>query len=153
MPSTAHPLLSLHQALAQAQATDLPDIAYEATDWEQVPKDGPRPAMADLPRITRHRRPEAEELEVTLYRQTWGSTALGYGGLGGAAMTSAYTVVVETRAQACVYFGTGPLAYRCVFADMTPDQLAQWRADRDDRQLSGRRQAVTSYGAVVPQRE
>lgn len=145
-------MLALHQALSNAQSKDLPDVAYEAVDFDQLPKDGPRPPMDQLPRVTKYRRPSDDELEVSLFRQTWGSTALGYGGVGGAAMTSAYTVVVETRAQACVYFGDGPLAYRCVFADMTPDQTQQWMADLGSRRLEARRHAIARYGATVPER-
>jgi hypothetical protein len=47
-----------------------------------------------------------------MFPQMWGSTALGFGGIGGAAMTSAYTVIVFgcNRTDACVYFNGG-LAY------------------------------------------
>ena len=34
------------------------------------------------------------EPELTVFSQTWGSTALGFGGIGGQAMTSAYTTVI-----------------------------------------------------------
>ena len=34
------------------------------------------------------------DIEMYMFPQTWGSTALGFGGIGGQAMTSAYTVVV-----------------------------------------------------------
>lgn len=43
--------------------------------------------------------------------QSWGSTALGFGGMGGSAITQALTVVVITD-QAHVYFG-GRHAYDC----------------------------------------
>ena len=35
----------------------------------------------------------AMETEMRMFPQTWGSTALGFDGIGGSAMTSAYTVV------------------------------------------------------------
>lgn len=35
------------------------------------------------------------ELEVEVFPQVWGSTALGLGGIGGQAMTTAYTTVVS----------------------------------------------------------
>ena len=35
------------------------------------------------------------EFEVYVFPQTWGSTALGFGGIGGQAITSAYTTVIE----------------------------------------------------------
>jgi hypothetical protein len=42
-----------------------------------------------------------------MFPQTWGSTALGHGGMGGAAVTTAYTIVLECYAtdEFLVYFG------------------------------------------------
>jgi hypothetical protein len=53
--------------------------------------------------------------DLTLYNmfpQTWSSTALGFGGIGGQAITSAYVCVIESNliGQYAVYFG-GRLAY------------------------------------------
>lgn len=53
---------------------------------------------------------------VYSFPQTWGSTALGFGGIGGQAFTTAQTVVVVYRAyenpiQTAVYFG-GRFAYK-----------------------------------------
>lgn len=47
-----------------------------------------------------------------MFIQTWGSTALGFGGIGGAAMTSAYVTIIESdlTGEYAVYFG-GRLAY------------------------------------------
>lgn len=57
------------------------------------------------------RRPYERDLcSVVSFPQAWGSTALGFGGIGGQAMTSALTVVVTMGNTACVYFGGG-LAY------------------------------------------
>lgn len=39
------------------------------------------------------RYPEFEVIDV--FSQTWGSTALGFGGIGGQAMTSAYTTIIQ----------------------------------------------------------
>lgn len=46
------------------------------------------------------------EFEVTVFLQTWGSTSLGFGGIGGQAMTSAYTTVIweETSGIYGVFF-------------------------------------------------
>lgn len=62
---------------------------------------------ADLPnleliqeRFYNHIKPELSalkyypEFELTVFLQAWGSTALGFGGVGGQAMTSAYTTVI-----------------------------------------------------------
>lgn len=52
------------------------------------------------------------EFEMTMFLQTWGSTALGFGGIGGQAMTSAYTTVVrETYSDWCGVFFGDILAY------------------------------------------
>lgn len=40
------------------------------------------------------------------FPQTWGSTALGFGGIGGAAMTTAQTYVVLANGSVFVYFGS-----------------------------------------------
>lgn len=40
------------------------------------------------------------------FPQMWGSTALGFGGIGGAAMTTAQTYVVFTYESVFVYFGS-----------------------------------------------
>lgn len=47
------------------------------------------------------------EFELTVFLQTWGSTALGFGGVGGQAMTSAYTTVIweENTGIYGVFFG------------------------------------------------
>lgn len=60
---------------------------------------------------SRKRRPYPNEIEVYSFPQSWGSTALGFGGIGGQASTTATTVVVTCGGQACVYFG-GQFAYK-----------------------------------------
>ncbi len=42
-----------------------------------------------------------------VFLQTWGSTALGFGGIGGQSMTSAYTTVIQSYdlGYAAVFFG------------------------------------------------
>lgn len=129
------PLEALSSALGAALHRDLPDIAYRDRDWERYIK-WRKANFATLPieekrrlykeeratgigmgppdlYVDKLRRPRREEVSVIMFPQTWASTALGYGGVGGAAMTTAYTVVVSDRAYACVYFGSsGRLAYR-----------------------------------------
>ena len=55
---------------------------------------------------------QPHEFDVYAFPQLWGSTALGFGGIGGQAMTEALTVVVIHRTShiAGVYFD-GELAY------------------------------------------
>jgi hypothetical protein len=112
------PYEALHDAIAAACWRDLPDFTYEDRDWsawQQLSKPAQMQAIKDhtVPMVSRTRRPRTDDIEVLLFAQTWGSTALGYGGIGGAAMTSAYTVVViMDHRYHCVYFGGDQLAYR-----------------------------------------
>lgn len=56
----------------------------------------------------------SHELRWDAFPQMWPSTALGYGGVGGHAMTSAQTVVVTRPFQsdkAIVFFGRPRVAY------------------------------------------
>ena len=56
-----------------------------------------------------------EDFELYVFEQTWGSTALGFGGMGGQMMTSAMTYVlvpISANTDFCfVYFG-GTFAYK-----------------------------------------
>lgn len=51
-------------------------------------------------------------IDLHIVDQMWGSTSCGWGGMGGAAMTNSYTMVIENSALsiACIYYG-GKLAY------------------------------------------
>lgn len=69
---------------------------------------------------------------VTMFEQTWGSTALGFGGVGGQALTGAYTVIIDNQytTEYSVYFG-GRFAYkvenpnRVFFEDMFNQDMSQ----------------------------
>ena len=93
-------LSSLAYALTRAVDHDLPVVKYQ----RPILKYGER-AYVDA-----ERRPYEDELQVYHFPQTWGSTALGFGGVGGQAFTTAYTTVVMDHIAAAVYFG-GRLAY------------------------------------------
>jgi len=83
------------------------DIQYEDRDWEHYKK------TKEDKRIIKTRRPTEQDLDVVaMFPQTWGSTALGFGGIGGAAMTTAYTIVIREgfSGNCLVYFG-GRFAY------------------------------------------
>ena len=61
---------------------------------------------------------EWKEIELHVVPQTWGNTSGGWQGIGGAAMTKAYTVIIESLwfGFACVYYN-GKLAYICEMDD------------------------------------
>lgn len=102
------PISTLVDVYISAVANDAADIVYSDRDWMKYKETG-----EDV-RIEKRRRPTVDDLEVyAMFSQTWGSTALGLGGIGGAAMTPAYTVVLQDDAGNgwLVYFG-GRFAYR-----------------------------------------
>ena len=97
-----NPLSDLHDAMAHAQYEGFSSIEYENRNWEVYRETG-----EDV-RIKSLRRPTTRDFGVyAMFPQTWGSTALGHGGMGGAAVTTAYTIVLECYAtqEFLVYFG------------------------------------------------
>lgn len=74
------------------------------------------------------RRITADDFELHTFEQVWGSTALGFGGIGGQAMTSANTYVfvpVDCDQKCLVYFG-GRFAYKADYCEeFKKDLLAQ----------------------------
>lgn len=92
---------TLSSCIAHARYDGFPDVEYETRDWSK--KDD------QTARIKKTQRHTDEDIIVrAMFNQMWGSTALGFGGLGGAAMTNAYTVILQSAWQQgyCVYFGS-----------------------------------------------
>lgn len=105
------------QAVGAARHRDLPDIIESKVDYKELNKFSLEEQKNmrnsnSLPVCEVARRPYLSELEIFVFPQTWSSTALGYSGIGGSAMTSAYTVVVQCENTVCVYFNGDRLAYR-----------------------------------------
>jgi hypothetical protein len=117
MMEMGSPFKALHAAMAAAVYRDFPEITYvdrDWTAWRNMSKEDQILSIKNdtVPKIKKTRRVYDYEVEVVMFPQTWGSTALGYGGIGGSAMTTAYTVVVSYNGYYCVYFGSsGRLAY------------------------------------------
>lgn len=99
----------LVSSIAHAAYEGLSDIEYEDRDWEHFRK------TKEHRTVKKVRKHTVGDVDVyAMFAQTWGSTALGFGGLGGAAMTPAYTVVLKSAIAEngfCVYFA-GRFAYR-----------------------------------------
>ncbi len=57
---------------------------------------------------------------MAVFLQTWGSTALGFGGFGGQSMTNAYTTVIQS----------GDLGYAAVFFGNTMAYIVQHPNDK-----------------------
>lgn len=103
-----NPLVSLQQAIAHAEYKGFSDIDYDIIDWKHYRDTG------EQKRVSNKRRPNIHDFNVyAMFPQTWGSTALGHGGIGGAAMTPAYTIVLECMhtKEFLVYFG-GTFCYK-----------------------------------------
>jgi hypothetical protein len=104
------PISCLAACIAHAEYVGFSDIAYERMDYDAVRNaktaEEKRASMrATVPAI---RRPTTRDFSVyAMFPQTWGSTALGHGGIGGSAITTAYTVVLECveLSEMLVYFG------------------------------------------------
>jgi hypothetical protein len=110
----SNPVNDLTAAVFNALYVTLDDVPYETRDWNSPNEKG---------YVTKLRRPTVTEIEVTMFSQSWPSTALGFGGAGGLAITAAYTVIVRHQQQYVIYFG-GRFAYKITnpnpkfFADM-----------------------------------
>jgi hypothetical protein len=80
-------------------------------DWSIINK-----LVSEFEQYIKEEYKQHPEVEVYSFPQGWGSTALGYGGIGGQAMTSAQTIVLYDMYYnvARVYFGGERLAYQII---------------------------------------
>ena len=116
-----NPLTDLHDAMSHAEYAGFSDIEYEDRDWQHYRDTGEHKGIAKT------RRPTTRDFGVyAMFTQTWGSTALGHGGMGGAAMTTAYTIVLECYAtqEFLVYFG-GQYCYTVSRRSKNIDQFVE----------------------------
>jgi len=144
-------LSSVHLCLAAACFRDMPDITYQTQDWSGIQNltSSEKVKMMkskEVPMKMEKRRPREEDLEVVMFNQTWGSTALGYGGMGGAAMTEAYTVIIrDIRGYNCVYFGYDELAYLINIRHISEEGRNNFIQDIKDHNMAERRIAGSRY--------
>lgn len=127
-----NPITDLADCIAHAQYVGFSDIEYETRDWEIY-----RKTKEDV-RVPARRRPTTRDFGVySMFTQTWGSTALGHGGMGGAAMTAAYTIVLECRAtqEFLVYFGS----QMCYKVDRRSKNLDAFVEDCKNHNLASKR--------------
>jgi hypothetical protein len=133
------PLEAVHNALARAVHGDLPPVKYWQRDWiafRKLPKEETAKLKANEgPGCWTESRPSNGDVRLIVFEQIWGSTALGYGGIGGAAMSPAYTVVVSHDHISCVYFGEGPLAYTIDHGKQSVKGANRWQEDLAKRNL------------------
>jgi hypothetical protein len=152
------PLDAVASAVHHAAHTGLPDVHYRTRDFAAA-KSWSASQLAEasrnnsFPLKDAQRRPEVWECEVyAMFAQTWGSTALGFGGIGGAAMTPAYTVIVRgPDGHLAVYFGLR-LAYVVDWSTQTEAQRKAFDEDVAKRWTVNVIEAVSRYGATEPRR-
>lgn len=78
-------------------------------------------------RLDYKRDPKAtiDEFEVHIFEQVWGSTALGFGGIGGQSITAAYTYVFVPQCcdQNCFVYFDGSFAYEAEYNSIFKEDL------------------------------
>jgi len=127
-----NPITDLADCIAHAQYIGFSDIEYETRDWEIY-----RKTKEDV-RVPARRRPTTRDFGVySMFTQTWGSTALGHGGMGGAAVTTAYTIVLECyhTQEFLVYFGS----QMCYKVDRRSKNLDAFVEDCKNHNLASKR--------------
>jgi hypothetical protein len=125
-----NPITTLADCIAHAQYEGFSNIDYEQRDYEAVRHAKTAQERTDALNATTHavRRPTARDFTVyAMYPQTWGSTALGHGGIGGSSMSTAYTVVLECMdtQEYLVYFGS----QLCYTVSRRSDNFTKFKED------------------------
>ena len=149
------PLDALAAALYHAAQVALPNKEYQNRDFEALhnlsrEQQDEASATGNYPMRNIVRRPDVSECQVlAMFAETWGSTALGFGGIGGAAMTPAYTVIIEGPSADLAVYWAGRMAYTVHPAKMTEQQKFNWQTDMTSRRTAARRSAAEAYGATV----
>jgi hypothetical protein len=136
-----NPITDLHDAIAHAQYQGFSDIHYENRDWTAWRDSNGK----EDKRIAAQRRPTTRDFGVyAMFTQTWGSTALGHGGMGGSAMTAAYTIVLECvhTNEFLVYFG----GVYCYTVSRKSKNLDKFIEDCSNRCLKSKRNSGEYHG-------
>jgi len=108
MNYTSTPVETLARVLGHAEHCGLSVIKEQRKNWHESRVQG----KDVFEEITRN--PHPSEFHVlAMFPQTWGSTSLGFEGIGGSAICTAYTTVIESsyNGEVLVYFGER-FAYR-----------------------------------------
>jgi hypothetical protein len=135
MSNAINPIETLAGCMAHAAYEAFPEYRYKDRNWEKyriwqdtvfnkLSQDEKKKLYDEERRTGVHMGPADTTVDKTrkhtfydltvysMFPQTWSSTALGFGGIGGQAFTSAYVCVIESNLVGgyAVYFG-GRLAY------------------------------------------
>jgi hypothetical protein len=119
--NASNPIETLAACMAHAAYEAFPEYKYQDRNWAK--HDQWRATLTIEQRKTavappdcfveKTRKHSLYDLTVySMFPQTWSSTALGFGGIGGQAITSAYVCIIESNLVGgyAVYFGSR-LAY------------------------------------------
>jgi hypothetical protein len=117
------------------------------TDWSII-----NDLVSEFDQYIKEHYKQYSEIEVYSFPQGWGSTALGYGGIGGQAMTSAQTIVLYDVYQGVVrvYFGGKKLAYQIENPNkLFFEDLSRWQLKEVSRAGAYRRKDTDIYGNEI----
>lgn len=147
------PIEALSSSIGHAVHLAMSDVIYFQRDFSVSVK-----ANEPMPGKYVNRRPFPDEIRVrAMFPQLWGSTALGFGGIGGAAMTEAYTVVLQGSGHDLAVYFQGCFAYRVNArqpsqAPVTEEALPEMTLFFEDIAqgfLASVKDAKARYGAVT----
>lgn len=94
MDYLGYPLDALSASIGHALHERLPEIKYEDRDWDCFYK------TKEDKRVQKSRKHTIRDIEIyNMFPQTWGSTSLGFEGIGGCAMCTAYTIILKPLKQ------------------------------------------------------
>lgn len=104
-------LNDMSQAMTHACYAGLSDIVYEHTPSKFDPSQ--TPSIIKGKTVLRKRRPTQYDItDIQMFTQMWGSTALGFDGIGGCAITTASVIIItgsffskDFSREVAVYFG------------------------------------------------
>lgn len=148
------PIATVASSLLHAALVSLPDIQYQRRDHMAMrgwSSDQRMDAMRNdtVPVKDDVRRPAEEECRVhAMFQQTFGSTALGFGGVGGAAMTPTYTVVIEGPGGQYAVYWNGRFAYLVDPQTQTTEERKAFREDLSNHWTASAMEAVVRYGSL-----
>jgi hypothetical protein len=119
--NATNPIETLAGCMAHAAYEAFPEYVYQDRDWAKhdkwrstLTREEMKTAVAPADCfVIKARKHTMYDLTVySMFPQTWSSTALGFGGIGGQAITSAYVCIIESDLVGgfAVYFG-GRFAY------------------------------------------
>lgn len=144
------PIATLAQALHHAAFIALPDTQHMSRDTMAEAKHFKEHAThCDPIWVGTPVRPRADDQckVAAMFPQTWSNTALGFGGVGGQAISDAYTIVIEgPEGDQAVYFNAAP-AYLIRPSVQTKEQRTAWFKDLQQNQVASQMEAAARYGA------